>query len=86
MKIPAILSLVAFACAFTAARAAELKPLFPGLKPVCACEELAKVSLPNTTIESAKLDPSNGWCRVTAIVTHPPAGLPGKRGPKPKAN
>ncbi len=73
MKIPAVLSLVAFACAFPAAQAADLKPLFPGIKPVCACEELAKVSLPNTTIESAKLDPSNGWCRVTAIVTHPPA-------------
>lgn len=74
MKIPAILSLVALICALTAAQAADLKPLFPGIKPVCACEDLAKVSLPNTTIESASLDPSNGWCRVTAIVTHPPAG------------
>ena len=73
MKSPAILLVVALAVAFTTVRAADIKPLFPGLKPVCACEELAKVSLPNTTIESAKLDPSNGWCRVTAIVTHPPA-------------
>ena len=73
MKIPAPLLLLAFVCAFTTARAADPKPLFPGIKPVCACEELAKVSLPNTTIESAKLDASNGWCRVTAIVTHPPA-------------
>lgn len=49
-------------------------PLFPGIQPVCPCEDLAKVRLPDTTIESASLDPSNGWCRVTAIVTHPPAG------------
>lgn len=50
------------------------KPLYPGLKPVCACEDLAKAALPNTIIDSAKIDPSNGWCRVTATVTHPPAG------------
>jgi len=56
-------------------RAAEtpLKPLFPGITPLCPCEDLVKVSLQNTTIESAKIDPSNGWCRVTAVVTHPPA-------------
>jgi feruloyl esterase len=50
------------------------KPLFPGIKPVCECEDLAKVSLPNTTIESARSEPSNGWCRVIAAVTHPPTG------------
>ena len=72
---PAILA-TAFFIAITFTRAAETppKPLFPGLAPVCPCEDLAKVSLPNTTIDSAKLDPSNGWCRVTATVTHPPAG------------
>src|SRR5262245_25103673 len=60
----------------TFVRAAETppKPLFPGATPVCSCESLAKVSLPNTTIDSAALDPSNGWCRVTATVTHPPTG------------
>jgi feruloyl esterase len=58
------------------AKAAETppKPLFPGLTPVCSCESLTNVSLPNTTIDSAVLDPSNGWCRVTASVTHPPSG------------
>src|SRR5207244_4850505 len=57
-------------------RAAETppKPLFPDAAPVCPCESLAKVTLPNTTIDSAALDPSNGWCRVTATVTHPPTG------------
>ncbi len=61
--------------AFAFVRAAEIppKPLFPGITPVCPCEDLAKVSLPDTTIDSAKLD-SNGWCRVAATVTHPPAG------------
>ncbi|MCI0747809.1 MAG: tannase/feruloyl esterase family alpha/beta hydrolase [Verrucomicrobia subdivision 3 bacterium] len=50
------------------------KPLYPGAKPVCSCEDLARISLPNTTINSATIDPSNGWCRVTATVTHPPSG------------
>jgi feruloyl esterase len=33
------------------------------------------VALPNTTIESAIVDPNNpGICRVTAVTTHPPMG------------
>jgi feruloyl esterase len=33
------------------------------------------VALPNTTIESAKIDAKDSnVCRVTAITTHPPAG------------
>jgi feruloyl esterase len=33
------------------------------------------VALPNTTIESATVDPNNaGVCRVTATTTHPPVG------------
>ena len=60
----------------TVSRTAEAvpNPLFPGAAPVCPCESLAKVSIPNTTIDSATIDPSNGWCRVTATVTHPPSG------------
>ncbi len=74
-RITSVIVVVVFLAALTFARAAEapLKPLFPGLKPVCPCEDLAKVSLPNTTIDSATLD-SNGWCRVNVTVTHPPAG------------
>src|SRR3989449_2121885 len=56
-------------------RAAETppRPLFPDAAPVCPCESLAKVTLPNTMIDSAALDPSDGSCRVTATVTHPPS-------------
>jgi len=61
------------ASTFVQAAEAPPKPLFPGIAPVCPCESLTKVSIPNTTIDSAKLDPSNGWCRITAIVTHPPS-------------
>src|SRR5580658_2869690 len=51
------------------------KPAVPNAKAVRSCESLAMVTLPNTTIESAVVDPSNpGICRVTAITTHPPAG------------
>jgi hypothetical protein len=49
--------------------------LIPDAKPVRSCESLATISLPNTTIESAAVDPANaGICRVVAIATHPPAG------------
>jgi feruloyl esterase len=51
------------------------KPAVPNAKPVRSCESLATVALPNTTIESAAIDPANpGICRVTAVTTHPPAG------------
>lgn len=50
------------------------KPAIPNAKPVRSCESLAMVALPNTTIETAVVDPNNaGICRVTAITTHPPA-------------
>ena len=60
----------------TLTQAAEVSPkaLFPDAMPICPCESLAKVSLPNTTIDSAAIDPTDGSCRVTATVTHPPAG------------
>ena len=41
-------------------------------KPMRSCESLASVVLPNTTIESAAVDPNNpSVCRVTAVTTHP---------------
>src|SRR5689334_20853873 len=54
------------------------KPLVANALPSRTCESLTAMSIPNTTIESAALDPGDGAagasCRVTAIVTHPPAG------------
>lgn len=51
------------------------RPAIPDVKPVRSCESLAMVALPDTTIESAAVDPGNpGVCRVTAITTHPPMG------------
>jgi Tannase and feruloyl esterase len=50
-------------------------PAIANAKPVRACESLASVALPNTTIESAAVDPNNpGVCRVIAVTTHPPLG------------
>src|SRR5438045_2815138 len=71
-----ILSAAFLAGTLSLARAAEPapKPLFPGITPACSCESLTNLSLPNTTIESAIVDVSNRMCRVTAVVTHPPAG------------
>jgi Tannase and feruloyl esterase len=46
--------------------------------PVRSCDSLASLVLPNTTIEGAVVQPAaNGrpeFCRVTAVLTHPPAG------------
>ena len=79
-RVPRLRITQAFIVVFVAstlavARAAETPPkaLFPGITPACSCESLTNVSLPNTTIESAVVDTSNRMCRVTAIVTHPPA-------------
>jgi Tannase and feruloyl esterase len=66
---------VAFGVAMVAPAAEPpAKPLFPGITPACSCESLTNVVIPNTTIESAVIDVSNRMCRVTAVVTHPPAG------------
>src|SRR5262245_27823676 len=50
-----------------------LKPIYSDAAPVCSPEELKKVVIPNTTIESVAVDERDGAVRVTAIVTHPPA-------------
>jgi feruloyl esterase len=51
------------------------KPAISNVKAVRSCESLATVALPNTTIESAAVDPNNpALCRVTAVTTHPPMG------------
>ena len=80
--IAAILKTLLFSVALTTVLAqpanparqdAPPKPLYPDIAPVCPCEDLRNVSIPHTTIESATLDPTDGSCRVTAIVTHPPA-------------
>src|SRR5215510_6394491 len=50
------------------------KPLFLDAAPVCSCESLTNVSLPNSRVESATIDPTDGSCRVIVVVTHPPSG------------
>src|SRR5262245_6156101 len=52
---------------------ARPKPLFAEAAPICPCADLMQVSIPNTTIESAAIDPTDGSCRVVAVVNHPPA-------------
>jgi len=54
----------------------EIRPanLIANAAPVRTCESLTLVALPDTTIDSASLDPSDGSCRITATVTHPPSG------------
>src|SRR5436190_4518358 len=76
LRIKRIFLVTALSGAITFVRAAEAppKPLFPDATPVCPCESLAKVSLPNTAIDSAAIDASDGSCRVTATVTHAPSG------------
>lgn len=74
--IPKAILATALCFALTQGWAAEAppKPLFPDAAPVCPCESLTKLSLPNTTVDSAATDPMDGSCRVTVTVTHPPSG------------
>src|SRR5439155_1548859 len=76
LRIRKAILVTALSVAIAFVRAAETppKPLFPDATPVCPCESLARVSLPNTTIDSAAIDSSDGSCRVTATVTHRPSG------------
>jgi pimeloyl-ACP methyl ester carboxylesterase len=76
LRIKRVILVTTLSVAISLGQAAESppKPLFPDAAPVCPCESLTNVALPNTTIDSAAIDPTNGWCRVTATVTHPPAG------------
>jgi Tannase and feruloyl esterase len=48
-------------------------PLYPDATPALSIEELRKISLPHTTIESVTAVDAENLVRVTAIVTHPPA-------------
>ncbi len=54
------------------------KPLVANGVPARSCESLTTFSFTNTTIESATVDPGDQTnrptCRVTAMLTHPPAG------------
>ncbi|MBI2949611.1 MAG: tannase/feruloyl esterase family alpha/beta hydrolase [Verrucomicrobia bacterium] len=76
LPIATSIAVTTLSVALTLVRAAEAppKPLFPDVTPVCPCESLVKASIPNTTIDSAAIDPMDGSCRVTATVTHPPSG------------
>ncbi|HEY6616748.1 MAG TPA: tannase/feruloyl esterase family alpha/beta hydrolase [Vicinamibacterales bacterium] len=54
------------------------KPVFASAEPVRSCESLRSVVLPDTSIDVAVEEPGDERiapsCRVTATVTHPPAG------------
>src|SRR5262245_61419745 len=50
------------------------RPVFAENAPAISREDLARVAIPNTTIDSVELDAEDGSCRVKATVTHPPAG------------
>jgi feruloyl esterase len=72
MKPRLLLALVSLALVVSA-HAQRPAPLYPDAAPGIAPDDLRKVSLPNTTIESVTVDEKENAVRVTAIVTHPPA-------------
>lgn len=74
MNAPLFISAMAAALTIsTTAAEWSAKPLYDNVKPACGCEDLLKFEYPNATIESAAIDKADGSCRVTAVVTHPPA-------------
>jgi feruloyl esterase len=81
MKPFAGLAAVSLGATLTAQASAQpagaLRPLVAVAAPARSCESLTSVSLPNTTIDAASIgetDRDTPSCRVTATVTHPPAG------------
>ena len=77
MKSFAALAIVSLGATLSAQTSGTLKPLVPDAAPSRPCESLLSVSLPDTTIDAASVDETNRAnpsCRVTATVTHPPAG------------
>jgi pimeloyl-ACP methyl ester carboxylesterase len=50
----------------------NLRSVYDKVTPTLNCKELTKVTIPNTVIVSAVIDP-RGFCQVTAVVNHPPA-------------
>src|SRR4051794_39366151 len=75
-RIGILTVLVALPAAVARAQVGEAppKPAFADSVPVIPHEDLTKVSLPNTTIDSVELNDADGSCRARATVTHPPTG------------
>lgn len=57
----------------TYAQTLQVNPLYGEANPICDCEALMKVKLPNTKIVSAAVVTKDSMCRIEAIVNHPPA-------------
>src|SRR5262249_27260493 len=76
LPIATLAFLIALPAAVARAQVSETppKPVFADNAPVISHEELAKISLPNTTIDSVELNAQDGSCRVKTTVTHPPTG------------
>lgn len=75
-RIGILALLVALPAAAARAQVGEAppRPVFADNAPVIPHEDLARVALPNTTIDSVELNAADGSCRVRATVTHPPTG------------
>jgi feruloyl esterase len=50
----------------------NLKPAYENCTPVISTDNLQKVSVPNTVIETVVVDPK-GFCQVIAVINHPPS-------------
>src|SRR5690242_19767379 len=75
-RIGILTVLVALPAAVARAQVGEAppRPVFADSTPVISHEDLTKVAIPNTTIDSVELNAADGSCRVRATVTHPPTG------------
>src|SRR4051794_3844857 len=75
-RIGILTVLVALPAAAARAQVGEVppKPAYADTAPVIPHEDLTKVTLPNTTVDSVELNAADGSCRVRATVTHPPTG------------
>jgi feruloyl esterase len=57
----------------TAGSQTPLRSFFPDARPICSCDSLRNISIPNSIVESAVLDSAGTSCWVTLTMNHPPA-------------
>jgi feruloyl esterase len=50
-----------------------LSSLFPNNKPICSCDSLRNITIPNSIVDSAVLDSAGTSCWVSITMNHPPA-------------
>ena len=50
--------------------------VFAGITPMTSCEALRSIFIPDTIVDSARVQDSDHSCRIAATIVHPPENIP----------